>query len=421
MAVGVRLNLLAPVLGLTIGVIVLGPKERRRAVIATWLGAVVLAGGFWYIRNLLIVGNPLPWFGAGVLPVPRPPLMQHTELSVWHYLTDLRVWSHVFIPDLGRALGPAWPAIVAVALGGAVSCVALGPGGRIRVIGLLTLFSAFSYLVTPGSAAGAAGHPVGFVFNFRYCAPALTLGLSTAPLAAPLRGPVVRWITFGVLAVLLGITVVNDAPVPAPYMLGAVLMALGLLLVAAASAWISAQALRALSSLRMAMVLLAMCGLVAAAVVGGYRAQRHYLRGRYVSSTRLRSVDRLWQWVASVHHSRIAMGGTFVAEFQYPLWGADASNRRRIRGGPWSPRIVYADHHVPDVARGTQRRTLSLHRHVACGQSCHARAQLFAGVWVDTKRCRRPPPHPAAVPCLDSSFRSSAPAQPIELSMTAGD
>src|SRR5205823_6036996 len=93
LAIGTKLTLLGPTLALTAGAIAIAPRGRRRAAGGAWLGPLVLAGGFWYLRNLIAVGNPLPWTSFGVLPTPAPPLQQHTGFAFVHYLLDSRAWS----------------------------------------------------------------------------------------------------------------------------------------------------------------------------------------------------------------------------------------------------------------------------------------------------------------------------------------
>ena len=96
LAVGVKLTVLAPVLALTIGVVAIAPRGRRRATAGLWLGPLILAGGFWYARNLIAVGNPIPWTSLrGVLPTPTPALQQHTGFSVAHYLGSTHLWSRL--------------------------------------------------------------------------------------------------------------------------------------------------------------------------------------------------------------------------------------------------------------------------------------------------------------------------------------
>ena len=45
------------------------------------------------------------------------------------------------------------------------------------MLGFVALFSLAAYLITPETAAGPAGDPLGFAFNLRYLAPALALSL----------------------------------------------------------------------------------------------------------------------------------------------------------------------------------------------------------------------------------------------------
>jgi hypothetical protein len=65
LAVGVKLTLLAPILALTVGVVAIAPRGRRLGTAALWFAPLILAGGFWYARNLIAVGNPLPWTSLG--------------------------------------------------------------------------------------------------------------------------------------------------------------------------------------------------------------------------------------------------------------------------------------------------------------------------------------------------------------------
>ena len=174
LAVGVKLSLLAPVLALTIGTIAIQPAGRRLGQRrAHWLLAMVLAGGFWYARNLFAVGNPLPWTSLGFLPTPQPPLQQHTGFSVAHYLTNTHVWSAFFGPGLAAGLGPWWAVIGIAAVLGPLLCLTAGAGRTVRMLGLVALASTVAYVVTPESAAGPAGNPLGFAFNLRYAEPDL--------------------------------------------------------------------------------------------------------------------------------------------------------------------------------------------------------------------------------------------------------
>jgi hypothetical protein len=160
--------------------------------------------------------------------------------------------------------------------------------------------------VTPETAAGPAGDPVGFAFNLRYLAPALTLSLAVGPLAFPTaRTPV----TIG-LAVLLAGTIAQPKLWPGAHTVGAI--AIG----------VAALALVALSRVRFALIAAAVAVLIA-----GYPLQTHYLRGRYVYHPNVSSLARVWAQFRTVNHARVGIVGTFGGFFSYPLAGLDDSNR----------------------------------------------------------------------------------------------
>jgi hypothetical protein len=311
LAVGVKLTVLAPVLALTIGVIAIAPRERRLATARLWLGPLILAGGFWYLRNLIAVGNPLPWTSfAGVLPTPAAPLQQHTGFSVAHYLSTSGFWSHYAQPALAAGLGRWWWAMLAAALIGPLLCLAWPRSDRAtRALGFTALFALAAYLITPETAAGPAGNPLGFAFNLRYLAPALTLCLAVAPLAPPLTKPAARTATVVALAALLAATVAQPRLWPS-HTVGAI--AIG----------VAALVLFALTRIKRALAAAALALLVA-----GYPFQNHYLRGRYVYHPNVSSLARVWEMFRTVHDARVGIVGTYGGFFSYPLAGLDLSNR----------------------------------------------------------------------------------------------
>src|SRR5581483_7005721 len=75
LAVGTKLSLLGPALALTLGVLFLPRRERPGPSAAL---ALLVVGGFWYLRNLIVTGNPLPWVNVPGLATPAAPLQQHT-------------------------------------------------------------------------------------------------------------------------------------------------------------------------------------------------------------------------------------------------------------------------------------------------------------------------------------------------------
>src|ERR1700733_12862349 len=96
LAAGTKLNFLLPAAVLVVGLVAIAPRGgRRRALAASGLAALA-GGGYWYLRNLVHTGNPLPWvhrLGAISLPAPEQALGGREAHSVLGYLTDGTVWS----------------------------------------------------------------------------------------------------------------------------------------------------------------------------------------------------------------------------------------------------------------------------------------------------------------------------------------
>ncbi len=330
LAVGVKLTVLAPVLALTIGVVAIAPRAQRFATARLWLVPLVLAGGFWYARNLIAIGNPLPWTSfAGVLPTPAAPLQQDTGYAVVHYLTTSGFWNRFAQPALASGLGRWWWAMLAVAVLGPLLCLVwpersgddlriapVVPRAPVAMLGGVALLSLAAYLITPETAAGPAGNPLGFAFNLRYLAPALTLSLAVAPLAPPLaRTRAIRTAVVIALAALLAATVAQPQLWPA-HVTGAILIGA------------AAIVLLALTRARPAFVMAALI-----LVVAGYPLQRHYLRGRYAYHPGVSYLAPIWAQFRSVHDARVGVVGTFGGFFAYPLFGLDVSNRVQYVAG----------------------------------------------------------------------------------------
>ena len=343
LAVGTKLTLLAPVFALTVGLIATAPRGRRISTAALWLGPLSVAGGFWYARNLIAVGNPLPWTSAGgILPTPAPPLQQHTGYSVAHYLTSSHFWSAFAQPALAAGLGRWWWAVLAVAIGGPLLCLLPQRLGRnddyfngssqavVRMLGAAALFSLAAYLFTPETAAGPAGDPLGFAFNLRYLAPALTLSLAVAPLAPALASPRARTGVVAALAIVLVGTVAQPSLWPNAHAAGAIAIGVAAVAVVALTA-LGTRARRWLA-----------IGVAAALVIVAYPLQRHYLRGRYAYQPNVSNLAKVWALFRTVHDARVGVVGTFGGFFSYPLYGLDVSNRvtyvaQHGRNGSFTP------------------------------------------------------------------------------------
>jgi hypothetical protein len=292
LAAGTKLNFLLPAAVLVIGLGWVGGTERSSPRYAgttafAWRGftaallAALAGGGYWYLRNLIHTGNPLPWvhhLGPIDLPAPEQALGGREAHSVLSYLTDGSVWSNWFLPGLHAGLWIVWPLLLVAAAGGLILCLVRGTPAQ-RVVALVGLASALAWLVAPTSASGPDGMPRGFESGLRYLAPALILGLALLPT--------------GVLRSFLPDSGAND---------------------------------RSTFTIRPVWVLGA---LVVLAIAVGYPIQRHYLEGRYKDPTfTAPGLNAAFAWSRNVSDARIATTSTR----QYPLYGTDLSNQVQYLG-----------------------------------------------------------------------------------------
>jgi hypothetical protein len=316
LAAGTKLNFLLPAAVLVAGLAALAPHGGRARAFAFSTLAALAGGGYWYLRNLVHSGNPLPWIqhlGPIDLPAPEQALGGREAHSVLGYLTDGAVWSDWFLPGLHDGLWFLWPLLLAAALAGLFLC--LVPASRLRaekskasrrrdgksspdgqigpsavevagLAGLVGLATALAWLVAPTSASGPDGMPRGFESGLRYLAPALVLGLALLPTAPRIR----VWLSFGVD----NATKLDHTP-------------------GSGSGW-------RLAASAAALVL---------AIGVGYPVQRHYLESRYADpSFTAPGLNAAFGWARDVSDARIATTSTR----QYPLFGTDLSNEVEFLG-----------------------------------------------------------------------------------------
>ena len=213
LSLGTKLTVVPPVLALTVGVIVIAGAGQRLRAAAAWIGALVVGGGLWYARNLIVSGTPFPFVDIGPLTKPEELEGRH-PYSIVHYLTDTDVWGRYFRPALEERLGELWPLYPGDRGRGGGRSVLIR-GGRVeRMLAAVAALAAIAYLLTPLGASGEEGAPVGFRLNIRYLAPGLALGLLLIPIAAtrlPGRQAIWRWADPGACSSAL--TVVSSGAV----------------------------------------------------------------------------------------------------------------------------------------------------------------------------------------------------------------
>jgi hypothetical protein len=313
LALGTKLSFLAPVGALFLAATWLA---RRRGA-AAFAAAAAITGGYWYLRNLIATGNPLPWLGP--LPQPAEARSQDTATALSDYVTDGHAWSTYFLPKLDDVLGPAWPVIVAASAAGAILAIVRGRGA-IRVLGIVALVAAAAYVVTPTSAAGPPGRPVGFSLNVRYAIPALLLGLALLPIV--LR----RWS----LAVTAGLAILLVVSQLGPDVIWASdhrKKAIALLLASGPAALLLTRAPRAVA-----------VALAVVAALALWPLERDFLRQQYTAtlqpytSWRAFSMGPVYTWARDQHGARIAVTGTTGSFLQFPLNGPALDNEVELMG-----------------------------------------------------------------------------------------
>ncbi len=329
LAVGTRLTIFAMAAALSVVVIVLAPAGRRWKASGWWFVGGLLGGGYWYLRNLLVAGNPIPEATRlGPISLPHPERLQEGRpgYSISHYLTDTGVWRHYFAPGVHDAFGVLWPLVLVAAVAACLLAIFAGRDKLVRWLGAAALFALVAYLFTPLGAAGAEGEPVGFAINIRYVIPALLAALVLVPLPRFLDPPKRQWALVAALAVAYLIT---DRPDHAIHD-KARLFALAFVIVFVAVPALIWLARRDGAPGRA--VAGAVAALAVAAIALGYPVQRHYLNHRFANLTADTSIpgmdlDDAYRWARGVTDARIGLAGTTAGFAGYGFYGPDLSNR----------------------------------------------------------------------------------------------
>ncbi|HET8592429.1 MAG TPA: hypothetical protein VFL56_02100 [Solirubrobacterales bacterium] len=341
-AVGTKLTVSGAAAAMAAAIPFIVPPGLRRRAFLVFLGGVAAVAGFWFLRNLIHSGNPLPWvreIGPIELPGPNRGLEGRDDYTVAHYIFEnpsTAIWSSFFLTALENLFGPLWFLILGGAAGGGALAVWRPRSPAVRLAGVVTIAAAVAYLFTPLTAAGPEGQPLAFGINLRYLAPGLALGLALLPLEPRLTPERLRLpLLVGGLAALMLTSFYSDADVawdgdfasvPWALLIGIVLIGapIGLALVARRSAVLAGVA----------------GGVLAVAIAGaGWERQDDYLENRYTRADDFRfQLDDAVRWAKPTSELRIAVAGTSGAYNQYGFYGDDLSNH-----------VQYVGRHLPQA------------------------------------------------------------------------
>jgi hypothetical protein len=331
LAVGTKSTAVAMAAALTLAVLVLAPAGRRWAAAGWWFIPALLGGGYWYLRNLIVAGNPLPQATSiGPFSLPHPERLQEgrPDFSIVHYATDTGVWRDYFEPGLHQAFGALWPLVIGAAVVGGLLALLRGREAILRWAGAVALLGLVAYVFTPLSAAGAEGEPVGFGINIRYAIPPLLLGLVLLP-AQPWFGRRREgkwgWEEWGLLLGLLLVLVITnraDAVLRDPARTFGVPLALVAVVIPAGLLFARAQ------GAARGVVIGGFAALALLVLTIGYPLQRDYLQDRFGPESEVPGLhlDSAYQWSRDKADSRIGLAGTTAGFLGYGFFGTDLSN-----------------------------------------------------------------------------------------------
>jgi hypothetical protein len=335
LAAGTKVTVLAMAAAISVAVLVLAPRGRRGAAALWWFVPALLGGGYWYLRNLLVTGNPVPEIESiGPISLPHPERLQigRPDFDIAHYATDTGVWRHYFSPGLHDAFGALWPLVLLAALAAALLAIFAGRDRVVRWAGGVALFGMLAYLLTPLGAAGAEGEPVGFAINVRFVIPALLAALVLLPLPRFLDAPRRQWVLLAVLVLVFLVTDRPDEALRDPARLFALLVVF-LAVAVPAALWLARERGLGLNAL-----LGGLATLLLAVVAIGYPLQRHYLDARFANTGSRdeqipgMNLDSTYRWARGVEDARIGIAGTSASFAAYGLYGTDLSNEVEVLG-----------------------------------------------------------------------------------------
>lgn len=285
---------------------------------AALCGVIALGGGFWIVRNVIVLGNPIGTveiapFGVTLFAGQPDPLRDLLGSSLASYLDNPRILEAYALPDYTAALGLPGVALAATLVAGAA--IVLRHRRRLGhvevVVAALVVCAvgiAVAYATTPGSAQGFVGRPLPGLIggNSRWLMPAALIAAAVGAWAAARAGRMRVVIELAaVVAVIDGLRRTFDLDAAAYLSTGVRLAAVMLIVYGAYRAWSQ------LGSRRGRLALAAAATAVAVVAVGVYgrRTQESFDATRYVG------FEPTAEWVRAnaPEGHRIGLAGSWTA------------------------------------------------------------------------------------------------------------
>jgi hypothetical protein len=331
LAAGTKINFIPAALALGAGAVYLSGSERRGRASLLALAGLAAGGAYWYLRNLIQSGNPLPWIdGAGPISLPGPDqeLGGRDAASVLSYLSDPKVITDWFFPGLAEGFGDGWVLLLGLAVVGLVACLWRGSGPTRRVAAVAGFALLLAWAAAPTSASGPTGEPAGFVSGLRYLGPALAVGLALLGAAFGTRGVFARNLAMAMLVLLTPFVVFAGESRGLVEILAAVALASGVFIVLAAAFWFRRSG-RKVGRSRFRSGLAA--GALLLILLAGYGVQSRYFDNRYASPEfTTAGLSEAFVWARGVEDESIGTNATR----QYPLFGKLLANDVQYLGVP---------------------------------------------------------------------------------------
>jgi hypothetical protein len=329
LALGTKFTALAPVAILTGAVIVFSPRRERVFRTSLWLLTGAVGGGFWFIRNFVEAGNPVPFLGfqLGPLQLHRSPVLAPTS-AVIEYVTNREAWADYLAPGFRFFLGYGWWAVLALTAISLAVGLFTGTHWLVRSFAVGGIFSAAVFLLAPEVLEyGIPGKPFFFASNVRYLLPALLAAVAVLPLSPVLATPMRARVVLCGFALALGIVQLDwgriwptRARPPVTIADGldsllALLITVTLVLTTLLVVWTARHGSRTANVACWTMVIAVMLG-------SGLAVHHVYLDRRYANTG-------AFSWTRGMHDQRIAISGEVN---QYQFYGTDLSNRVQYLG-----------------------------------------------------------------------------------------